>query len=1054
MQNFRSIIYAFFCLLSGALPAQNLLDDSRNLLNALRTVQDLSASPAQRDTAAQQALLILYLYDEPTQIEAPGYLDVRRLLERMDKNPLIQSFIQPQQDSLLRNFDALKAGHAAVWDQIQTPERTRISSLMYNGAALSPAKYLSVQQAMRQSKLPPLQNSTALRSAADRVQKTPSLNALNTEAILQGLFEFILERAQQEVAISFFENLLGKKIPKVGNLFPNVTTQYSNPNITYSQSFLEGLREAFYVDIKNLSITLPELLLKDEYFGALRQDPVFYNLLTVYTIFALSHEAPVWEVFPVVHNDLYQTYQSAGRDLNTELAVKAGSLSSFIQDAAPNASQGPGLVRNAELLTRIDSMAAYEKVVADAARFIQQLNTVYLQLDNVETALEGRVSSLKGAFPEAPASPDRTRYLANPLYDYEVLIGNAAADTDTSAGFDLNLLPQLLRGQFDTAVLSGYNSFQSYDKFFATPRSSQNLRVSGLELVRNLGGNWYNDLGILDILQRWQSDLSAYESAVGEWQASFDTTIVQSQEIQQTDLRRASLLQVIVDTRTHWSQKADEVELQPLVILESIAGDFELEDFAAISSLDTLSRRREKLFQLEQRLVQLEQRLSEAHPQPDTESPLTKYLTQTPEIRLSDTIAELVSVLEEQLQQLNTDLDLLDQTFAPRFKKAWINTRPMLQLTEFTAHLFYALQSPNGLMSLATLDSVLYEPELKQISMGLLQQRMSRIKDVGVVSPDAIAQFTRLTLEDLLRLQSPKDSVQTDSMRKARLFNTVSTSLQSFNRILQFPLFADPAKPQAFTPLVERNKSLAPLPDISERCMNFLYYLETGENRTAVSSLLRLMTTLSQQIDRGKSNEERAFLLRFFEENGDFIAGLVDAQTKNQVEYLLKSLADPPGSSRTKRTHSITVGINAYVGASAGREYWERKPQQQNLQSDFNVLAPTMPIGFTVSKRFGTDQARPQSFSLFVSLLDLGAMMTAHQASEEDFGSYKLTYKNMFKPGVQVHWNIQRTPFYLGLGWQTGAQFRILDDKEITLRSSRTFLAFGIDVPVKTLYQR
>ncbi len=1052
MQKFRSIIYVFFCLLSCALPAQNLLDDSRNLLNALRTIQDESASPQQRDTAAQQALLILYLYDEPTQIEAPDYLDAGRLLERVNKNPLIQNFIQPLQDSLLRNFDSLEAEHTAIWAQIQTPERTRISSLMYNDAALSPVKYLSVQQAMRQSQVPPLQNSTALRASADKVQRPPSLNALNAEAILQGLFEFILERAQQEVAIAFFENLIDKKIPKVGNLFPNVKEQYSNPNITYSQSFLEGLRAAFYLDIKNLNITLPELLLKDEYFGALRQDPVFYNLLTVYTIFALSHEAPVWEVFPVVHNDLYQTYQTAGRNLNDALASKAGTLGALLSDAVADSTRILEPMRKAELLARIDSMAAYEKVVADAARFIQQLNTVYLQLDNVETQLEGRIDFLKNKFKKAPASPDRTRYLANPLYDLEVLIGN----TDISVGFDLNLVPQLLRGVFDTAFLSRYyKSIKSYDKFFATPRSSHNLRVSGLELLRNLDGNWYNDMGMLDILRSWQSDLSAYESAVGAWKASFDTTQVDSLEMLKTDTQRIALLQLIGETHTHWSQEADEAELQPLVILKSIASDYKLEDELADSQLEMLQRRREKLYQLEQRLIQFEGRLAEAYPSLAMESPMTKYLTVAPETRLSDTIEGLINLLEEHLLTLNKDLNLLDQKFAPQFKKAWINTRPMLQLTEFTSHLFYALQSPKGLMSLATLDSALFDPELKQISMGLLQQRMSRIKDVGVVSPDAIAQFTRLTLEDLLRLHNPKDSIKSDSLRRVHLFNSVSLSLQSLNRILQFPLFADPNKPQAFTPLVERNKSLALLPDISERCMNFLYYLEIGENRSAISSLLRLITTLSGQIGQGKPSEERSFVIKFFEENGDFIAGLVDAKTKDQVEYLLKSLADPPGSSRTKRTHAITVGINAYVGASAGREFWERKPQNENVQSDFTTLAPTMPIGFTVSKLIGsTSWKHPQSFSLHVSLLDLGAMMTAHQASEDDFGTYKLTYKNMFKPGVQAHWNFQRSPFYLGLGWQTGAQFSVMDDKEISFRSSRYFLAFGIDVPIKTIYQK
>jgi hypothetical protein len=217
---------------------------------------------------------------------------------------------------------------------------------------------------------------------------------------------------------------------------------------------------------------------------------------------------------------------------------------------------------------------------------------------------------------------------------------------------------------------------------------------------------------------------------------------------------------------------------------------------------------------------------------------------------------------------------------------------------------------------------------------------------------------------------------------------------------------------------------------------------------------MRLMTTLSKILDKTDESEQRARLLNFFEEYGDFVAGLVDAQSKEQVEYLLKSLADPPGSSRTKRTHSITVGINAYVGASFGQENWDRNTLSgQVLQSDFAVAAPSMPVGFAISKLLGASWKHPQSFSLFVSLLDLGALMTYRLEKEDTFGEYKMTYKNVFKPGLQLHWNIQRTPFYLGAGWQTGAQFRQIDDREISFRSSRYFLAFGVDVPIKTLYR-
>lgn len=1014
----RSFVIFVFCCLTSFLSAQNLLDDSRRLLAAFRTMQDSAAQATQIDSAAQQALLILYLYDEPTQIEPPEHIDAAWLIHRIRKNPLLKGFIRPEQDSLLRTHAPLNARQIPLWKQIQTPERFRISSLMYNDAAVSPAKYLSIRQSMQNNQAPPLQNTAALRAIADKIQSPPSVNALRAEAIIQGLFEFILERAQQEVAISFFENLLDKKIPQVGFLFPNVRTQYTNPTITYSQSFLEGLREAFYLDLKNLNITLPELLLKDEYFGDLQQEPVFYNLLTVYTIFALAHDAPLQEVFPLVHRDLYERYETAGRNLNATLAASA------------------------------DTSAAYGKMVETVTQFTTLLREVYTDLDEAEHQLETKIT---GLLPKSAglAPPDRRLFLANPLYSYEVLIGNA----DTGAVLNLNLLPQFLRGYLDSATLVENNTFEFYDKFFDPPRTALNWRISGLELVRNLNGSWYNDLGITEILRRWQADLSAYEMAVDTWQSSFDTVSV-AKQLKETDTARQVLQQVIVDMSGYWRDKAPKDALQPLIVLESISADFTEIDFGGYTPRQALRLRRDKLLEIEKRLMLFEQRLSEGKPFLTIGSPLKKYLLRNEAMRPSEKIRVKIGRLDDVLNQLTQDIHQLDNQKAPRLKRAWINTRPMLQLTEFMSHLLYAVQAPNGLMGLQELDSALYEPDLRQISMGLLQQRLSRIKDVGLVSPDAVAQFTRLTLEDLLDLQHPADTATGEKPKRQQLFNTLTVALQSLNRILEFPLFANPEKGMAYQALADRFPALRPLPDISERCMNFLYYLERGEHRSAISSLMRLMTTLSRQLEKNTTSPERARLLHFFEEYGDFVAGMVDAKTKEQVEYLLKSLADPPGSSRTKRTHNITVGINAYVGVSAGREYWERNPTQTSgLQSDFTVLAPTVPVGFAISKLLGPSWKHPQSFSLYVSLLDLGAMMTYRLASENEFGTYKLTYKNIFKPGLQLHWNIQRTPFYLGAGWQTGAQFREVDDREISFRSSRFFMAFGIDVPIKTLYQ-
>ncbi|MCK6694774.1 MAG: hypothetical protein L6Q97_22070, partial [Thermoanaerobaculia bacterium] len=881
----------------------------------------------------------------------------------------------------------------------------------------------------------------AMRSAAENLQKPSPVSGLRTEVLLEGLFNFILERAQQEVTINFLDRLLNEKIPRVGWLFPNVRERYSNPEISYSQSFLESLREAFFLDLSRLNLTLPELLLKDEYFGELQRDPVFYNLLTVYTIFGLSRsDVPLWEAVPLTHRNLFENYESAGQKLNIRLADSAFTTLEYrrVQDAAQ---------------AYVDQMQRLAATILD----IQQ---------NCESRINGLLEQYRGStLPVRPVFPE------NPLYDYRVLTGRS----DPKAVFHLGLLPQLLRGAIDSATLSQYNTLPSYDNFFAVPYSGREMRIAGLELARRLtDGTWYNELTQADILKRWQADLGQYIEEIDRWQMSFDTLSLNGR-FRETDSRRGALANAVTETRRHWQNSGDPADLQALVLLGAIAADFDdiiPFDLSYQDSVRMLGERQEKLFQIEKRLAAVEQRLAAKNKAAAAQSPFQQYLQRGVAVRPIDTLSGPIEKLGELSAKLRNALRQLDTTRAQNEQKAWLVSRPVLQVTELLSHLFYVLQRPDGkgLMSLKELDEMLYEPRLKTACLGLMQQRISRIKNVGLLSPEALAQFTRLTLQDFLELQTPKDSLSNEKPDSLRLYKTIATGLRAFKRILEFPLFADPAKPGDFQPLTKRYPVLQYLPDISERCMNFLYYLETRQYRPAVSALVRLITSLSKQIQLAQTGQEkpgkslqktaadtdknRNYVLLFFEQYGDFIAGLVDARDKHEVEYLLKSLADPPGSSRTKRTHRFTASINAYLGASGGWEYWARKQDNITENANFGMLAPAIPVGFTLSKLLWAQEEHPQSFSLHITVLDLGGMMTYRLAEEDKYGAYKLTFKNVFKPGLQLHWNIQKSPFYLGLGWQTGPQFRQENGEEVALRASRFFFTLGIDTPIRTLYAR
>lgn len=1039
-------------LLPFTLKAQSLIEDGQRLLDALKIVRDTTLDNETRFSAARQAVLILYLYNEPGQNRAPGAIDVKNLLNEVKSNPLLVGLFRLKEDSLLEVAGASRTWEEE-WARMQTQGRTYINTLMYGEETISPLQYLSIQQSIKNSQLPPLQNEAFLHKAVARLNEPPSGTSLSTEALLQGLFNFILERAQQEVVVTFFSNLLHKKIPQFGWLFPNVRNRFNSIDIHYSQSFLEGLREAFFLDLRNLNVALPELLLQDEYFSELQRDPVFYNFLMIYTVFGLSTQGiPIWQSMPIAYRNLYENSREAERKMNVRLAESA-----FISPE-------------------------YARVQDATKAYVHQLHRVFIPLLDIQDDCESRINRLQERY-GGENIPPRPIFPANQLYDFNLLNSGAGANL-----FSVRFLPQLLQGYIDDEMLIMYNTLPSYDKLFADLYSGRDMRVAGLEMVRKItGDSWFKGINHIDILRRWQTDLSKYIQEIDRWQMLFDTLDLAGR-FRETDNQRAVLADVIRETRRHW-QGGDTAHLQALVLLGAIAADFDdiiPVDLSYQDSVRMLRERQEKLFQLEKRRAAVEQRLAAKNITDVAHSPYQQYLSRWSVVNrpVDDMIVD-IKRLETRSDTLRSVLRALEEKHAGNELEAWRASRPLIQATETLAHIFWILLKPDGegLLNLTEMDSVFYQtPQLQNLCLGLLQQRLSHVKNSGIISSKGIAQFTRQTLQDLQELRSGMvDSTGKKIAPYGSLFKVTTVCLRTFNRTLEFPLLADPDKPNTGISLISQFPELQQIPAITEYFMNFLYYIEIGDYKPAISSMIRLLSEMSKQLNDRKDRifdsggkrylvvkmpqrknagiksdamtDKRSLLLQFLEEYGPFIADLVEASTPAEAKDLLTGLADAPGSSKTKRMKKISIGINAYLGALGGSEIWEAGEGGQSVNSRVGILAPTMPVGFSISALTGTGK-HPQSFSLFLSVLDLGAMLTYRRGVMDDFGEYKLTFKNVLKPGVQLHWNIQKTPFYLGLGVQSGALFREKDGKEIVLRSTRFFFSAGVDVPILTIFKK
>jgi hypothetical protein len=375
---------------------------------------------------------------------------------------------------------------------------------------------------------------------------------------------------------------------------------------------------------------------------------------------------------------------------------------------------------------------------------------------------------------------------------------------------------------------------------------------------------------------------------------------------------------------------------------------------------------------------------------------------------------------------------------------------PLLQVTRLASDLLFFLQADttNRTPDLDVFSSLLQDPPSRDLVVGLLLQRWRNGRGPAHLSPTGLEDILLTTVQDLPLLSG---GLLPDSIRSSAYAATFGKVFFTFNvlqRILETPLLPT-AFPEEYQSVLEAYPGpMDRFPALSRHLTHFVYYCHIRDHGRAITSLGSLVRLLEETKQDAGSPPGPAAV--FLERYGPFVGGLLEATETAQVEALLDEVADPPGSSRIKRTARLSAGINAYLGANAVYETWSGSILGQ--KETITRLVPTIPVGVNFSLRVGTVE-KPHSFSAYLSMLDLGAALDfSHQEGGE--AETSLTVKNVFKPSFQLHYNIRRTPFYLGAGWQGGPQFVDIAGRQASVRTSRYFFGLGVDVPLFTLYRR
>lgn len=222
-------------------------------------------------------------------------------------------------------------------------------------------------------------------------------------------------------------------------------------------------------------------------------------------------------------------------------------------------------------------------------------------------------------------------------------------------------------------------------------------------------------------------------------------------------------------------------------------------------------------------------------------------------------------------------------------------------------------------------------------------------------------------------------------------------------------------------------------------------HLETGAYPSAVFEL-------SVWLDSALQGEEQREVLQPLLKYGTLAANLAVATTAEEVEMAIEVVALPAGSASIKRKTKTNISLNAFLGLSLGREW-----NDDHFRDYHTTFGMSAPIGVAFSRGFRSldkehkGDVSAGSISVFLSLVDLGAV-TAYRFNDDQTEPLpKLTLSNIFSPGLQFIYGIPNTPLSFGIGAQMGPQLREISGGATQLNddvafSGKAFIA--VDIPL------
>lgn len=252
---------------------------------------------------------------------------------------------------------------------------------------------------------------------------------------------------------------------------------------------------------------------------------------------------------------------------------------------------------------------------------------------------------------------------------------------------------------------------------------------------------------------------------------------------------------------------------------------------------------------------------------------------------------------------------------------------------------------------------------------------------------------------------------------------------------------------------VEIIDSRIKLPNEIQQIVEKSQFATTVAHDIAIKNYSAAIVGLLKELSDNNTNEEFNEFKTFFVKYGSFAANVVQAQSSEEVEEAIESVALPVGSASIKKKTCFNIALNAYLGLFYGNEYLADKTT--------NKWAPIggvyAPVGITFSWGLNSNGKNWGSISTLINVIDIGAIASYRLQDSTTENLPEVTLQNILAPGIGLIYGIPDYPLSIGYTYQLGPALRSIELEATTVSeqmNKRWQFFLAVDIPIFNFYTK